>query len=650
MTWVRSQMGKTSYLVPLVVMLVLIGMLALNGSRPMAKIKNDGNLPQAVDLDPHPGIFETALVAMEAQVDLGNGVTATAMTFNGIVPGPEIRLKVGDKVIVHFTNNLPIPSSIHWHGIELTNRSDGTGITQDAVPPGGTFTYDFIVPRAGIFFYHSHIMPTNPSFKGYYGSLIVEDPVEKKLLAHKIIPRPENTLTLVLGDTTVCKEPGFNDTDTFPPDLTGTVPWAGVGLFPGKTAQPSPQKLCEEPLDEHGHFLLPHPGTVLPAGAIPNVQPTNDCGSVGEPGCPTNEGQLVLVNGKIPAARAGSPGAPGAVAPNAEFIDVNAGEGIRLQVASAATIRYFRLRLTDQTGNQITLFRIGGQGGILDSVRMEGGTQGTLDTQYDPGEILLPVASREDIAFVPVGVKGDVLTLWTLDYKRTGGGQGNMGFSALPTVPIAHFRIVKDNGKSKNDRFEIAAGDPLRIHPKAKNEPVETLKAATITEFLLDPLGLTPPEIGTDALPITLTATGQPAIDLVDGFLFDEGATPPALFTSVPHIGSSRYAAVGSLQELTIKNDTFAHHPWHPHGFSIQAVRFVDNATATTLFELPYNEFVDVVDIPPGTTLVYRVRLDDRPFDFDTPTGGAIGRWAMHCHIFFHAAIGMITELVALVP
>ena len=144
--------------------------------------------------------------------------------------------------------------------------------------------------------------------------------------------------------------------------------------------------------------------------------------------------------------------------------------------------------------------------------------------------------------------------------------------------------------------------------------------------------------------------SGQPAIDLVDGFLFDEGATPPALFTSVPHIGSSRYAAVGSLQELTIKNDTFAHHPWHPHGFSIQAVRFVDNATATTLFELPYNEFVDVVDIPPGTTLVYRVRLDDRPFDFDTPTGGAIGRWAMHCHIFFHAAIGMITELVALVP
>jgi FtsP/CotA-like multicopper oxidase with cupredoxin domain len=105
---------------------------------------------------------------------------------------------------------------------------------------------------------------------------------------------------------------------------------------------------------------------------------------------------------------------------------------------------------------------------------------------------------------------------------------------------------------------------------------------------------------------------------------------------------------VGDLLELTIFNDTAAHHPWHPHGFSMQPVRFTDAAGTTTLFEFPYNEFVDVVDIPPHTKYVYRVRLDDRPLDFNTPTGGAIGRWAMHCHIFFHAGLGMITELVAL--
>ena len=60
-----------------------------------------------------------------------------------------------------------------------------------------------------------------------------------------------------------------------------------------------------------------------------------------------------------------------------------------------------------------------------------------------------------------------------------------------------------------------------------------------------------------------------------------------------------------------------------------------------------YNEFVDVADIPPHSKLVYRVLLEDRPFSFISPTGGAVGRWAMHCHIFFHAALGMITELVA---
>ena len=183
MTWVGR--GKRRYVLPLVliVSLVLGATLTMNGPAPMASDEGQGNLPQAVDVNPDPDIFETFLVAMEAPVDLGNGVVATALTFNGIVPGPEIRLKVGNKVIVHFTNNASIPLSIHWHGIELTNRSDGTGITQDQVPPGGTFTYDFSVPRQGQFFYHSHIMPTNPEFKGFYAPLIVEDPNEQRLIA-----------------------------------------------------------------------------------------------------------------------------------------------------------------------------------------------------------------------------------------------------------------------------------------------------------------------------------------------------------------------------------------------------------------------------------------------------------------------------------
>jgi FtsP/CotA-like multicopper oxidase with cupredoxin domain len=641
---------KPGYLLPLALAasLVLAGTLTLKGSPPMASVDDDddndvegySNLPKAVDVNLDPDVFETFLVAMEAPADLGNGVTTTASTFNGIVPGPLFKLKVGEKVIVHFTNNLPIPATIHWHGVELTNRSDGTGVTQDAVPPGGTFTYDFMVPRPGIFSYHSHIMPTNPEFKGYYGLLIVEDPAEPALIEKKVIPKRVNTKVLVLADTTVCKEPGSTGLDyiaTYPADPTGTVPWAGGSPFPGKFAQPTPKKLCEEPLDEHGHFLPP--GTVLPAGTIPNIQPSPDCNSPGQPGCPTNEGQLVLTNGKVAAARAGSPSAPGALSAGPAILDVKPGEGIRLQLGNAATIRYFRLRLTDQRGSQVALFRIGGQGGLLDNVRLEGGIQGTLNTQYDSGEILLPVAAREDVVFaVPTAAaRGDVLTLWTLDYQRTGNG-----FALLPTVPVAHFRVNDNKGK----KFKIAAGDPLLVHPKV-NTPTESLKFAT-PDALLNSSLFVPPQPGSTDGTIRLTAFpgAKPGINGTTNPIFDAGATPPAPFTSIPHVAESRWAAVGDLLELTVSNDTAAHHPWHPHGFSIQPVR-ITNAVGTTLFEYPYNEFVDVVDIPPGSKLVYRVRLDDRPFNFTSPTGGAVGRWVMHCHIFFHAALGMITELVA---
>jgi FtsP/CotA-like multicopper oxidase with cupredoxin domain len=635
---------------PRVLGLLVVGMLALTRA-PLMAAGGPGNLPTAVDLNPDPDIFETNLVAQEAEVDLGNGLIAQAQTFNGTVPGPEFNLKLGDRVIVHFTNLLPEPSSIHWHGIELDNESDGTGLTQNPVLTGETFTYRFIVPRPGIFFYHSHIAPTNPSFKGYYGSIIVEDPAEQTLIAQKVLPNQRHTMTLVLGDTTVCKAAGSNDAVTFPADPT--LPWVGTAElpgnppFPGLTAAPSPKDLCETPRDHHGAII----GPPLAAGDIPNIEPgVQTHGTCNPPGsCPaprTNEGQRVLTNGKVPAARGGSPSAPGALAKGADVINVKAGEGVRLQLASAATTRYFRLRMTDQTGQQVTLFRVGGQGGLLDEVRVEGGIQGALNTLYKPGEILLPVAAREDVVFVvPEGKHGDIVTLWTLDYPRIGAGPspvaGQGAFSGLPTVPVAHFRIV--GAASRKERFTIAAGDELLLNP-AVNDPIENLKGLT-PDALIDP----PPATGSADETLRLTTVGLPAIDTVDGFLFDTGL-PGGDFTTIPSIASSRFAALGDLLELTISNESnvsggAAHHPWHPHGFSIQPVRFVENAGGTTVFTFHYNEFVDVVDIPPGHSLVYRVRLDDRPKSDFVTAGGALGRWAMHCHIFFHAGLGMITEL-----
>lgn len=63
-----------------------------------------------------------------------------------------------------------------------------------------------------------------------------------------------------------------------------------------------------------------------------------------------------------------------------------------------------------------------------------------------------------------------------------------------------------------------------------------------------------------------------------------------------------------------------------------------------------YNELIDTFDIPNDHSLIFRVRLNDRPrMDWTSP-GGALGRWLFHCHITFHAMLGMISELVVLEP
>ena len=124
-----------------------------------------------------------SITAQESTVDIGNGITARAETFNGAIPGPTFHLKVGDTVIVHFVNHLASATGIHWHGIELPNSMDGTPLTKNNVQPGGTFLYQFKVNRPGIFWYHPHHhSSTNQVFKGMYGMIDVTDPSEAQLV------------------------------------------------------------------------------------------------------------------------------------------------------------------------------------------------------------------------------------------------------------------------------------------------------------------------------------------------------------------------------------------------------------------------------------------------------------------------------------
>ena len=100
-------------------------------------------------------VFE--LSADEFLWDYGNGEPIRSWGYNRQLPGPEIRVYEGDTVRVNFTNNLPVATTVHWHGIDLINRMDGVpGYTQPPVAPGETFTYEFVAYPAGTRFYHTH--------------------------------------------------------------------------------------------------------------------------------------------------------------------------------------------------------------------------------------------------------------------------------------------------------------------------------------------------------------------------------------------------------------------------------------------------------------------------------------------------------------
>ena len=105
------------------------------------------------------------------------GRTLTMFGFNGQHPGPLLQVPQGAEVIVRFENALDQPSTVHWHGVRLDNRFDGIpGLTQDAVPPGGTFTYRVRFPDAGIYWYHPHVREDIQQELGLYGNMLVRSP------------------------------------------------------------------------------------------------------------------------------------------------------------------------------------------------------------------------------------------------------------------------------------------------------------------------------------------------------------------------------------------------------------------------------------------------------------------------------------------
>ena len=153
-------------------------------------------LREAVDINPDPLVVEVNIEARVARVTYEPGKQVDAWTYNGDIPGPLIRIRAGNRLIVHFTNNLPKPTTMHWHGLRIPIQMDGVpGHSQPEVQPGESFTYDFTPPDAGLFWYHPHVMSAMQVGYGLYGALLVEDPAEKVDVSDELV--------LVLSDIAI---------------------------------------------------------------------------------------------------------------------------------------------------------------------------------------------------------------------------------------------------------------------------------------------------------------------------------------------------------------------------------------------------------------------------------------------------------------
>lgn len=111
-----------------------------------------------------------------------------AWTYNGTLPGQEIRVNEGDHVRIVLKNSLSEPTALHLHGLPVPNEMDGVpGVTQNAVLPGEEFVYEFVADTPGTYWYHSHQKGAEQVGKGLYGAFIVEPKDQKDVTLDQMI-------------------------------------------------------------------------------------------------------------------------------------------------------------------------------------------------------------------------------------------------------------------------------------------------------------------------------------------------------------------------------------------------------------------------------------------------------------------------------
>ena len=151
------------------------------------------------------GTLQWELTASVIQWETEPGKVVEAYAYNGMVPGPQLRAEVGDKIRIILHNELAEPTTMHSHGLFVPPDMDGVPvISQPAVMPGESFTYEYTLRNAGSHMYHSHFMAERQVPMGLLGAFVVTDPSADE-------PAADQDIAMILNDGGILHDVTFAD-------------------------------------------------------------------------------------------------------------------------------------------------------------------------------------------------------------------------------------------------------------------------------------------------------------------------------------------------------------------------------------------------------------------------------------------------------
>ncbi len=539
-----------------------------------------------------------------------DGRSGHAVTINGTVPGPLIRLREGQKARIAVTNNLDEDTSIHWHGVLVPFQMDGVpGVSFPGIKPGATFVYEFPVIQSGTYWYHSHSGLQEP--EGHYGPIIIDpaapDPVRYDrehvvvlsdysfLHPHLIMQRMKQQAGVFnFQKETVASLLGGKDQT-----LQERVEWAKMRMDPTDISDVTGAVYT---------FLVNGHG------------PKDNWTALFKPGERVrlrfiNAAAQTIFNVRIPGLRMTVVAADGQ---NVRPVEVD-----EFQIGNAETYDVIVQPTEDKA---FTL--------VAEAVDRSGMARATLAPREGmrapvPALRERPLATMKDMGMDMSAMShgsGDI-AMASMDHAAKGNAEGAMGGMSMGAEPgMGPPRVRGSDAMGDMGGMKMSMRDPLNA-PGVKMGPgVQTLSPTAADRtgeagqglesvghrvlVYKDLVGLAPnPDVRAPSRSMEIALTGNMERFMwgFDGEKFSEKTTKPYPFRE------------GERVRVTLVNHTMMAHPIHLHGHFFELVQGPAG----------YMPRKHTVIVAPGG----RVSVD--------LTADAPGDWAFHCHMLFHMHAGM---------